>query len=102
MNRLPRRPASVQPPLRGRAAAIPPSGSPSTPLASQRLRLPTAAGRPTVVSVEVEAPCQQFHPFWHHLFERSPGLLFVVSNPWRILGLLFLLLFSAYLLGRVI
>lgn len=102
MNRSPRRPARVQPSLRGRFAAVPPLGQASNrwmPVIRQR---PPAAGPyahrqfPTPPQL---SPCDDLHPSFIELYRQWAFLFKLLNRPWKWLVVLAVLLIVAVAIG---
>jgi len=97
MNRLPRRPSRVQPPQRGRSAAVPPFGQQPLLMPVVRQRPPISASYPTVE----KSLCDQLHPDWIALYKKWPRLFEVLNRPWKWLVVLIILIILSIMLGRV-
>ncbi len=100
MNRLPHRPPRIQPPLRGRSAAVPPFGNPI--LTVVRQRPPISSGHTTIVKVVEKPACDDIHPDWIMLHKRFPGLFKVLDQPWKWLIGVIVLVSLSVILGNLL
>lgn len=98
MTRAPRRALRIQPPVRGRAAAV----SQHPVQAVVRQPPPRPAGNTTIVKVVEKPCCEDLHPDWIALYRGAPGLFLVLSRPWQWAVFLALLLASSVMLGKVL
>ena len=99
MTRIPRRALRIQPPVRGRAAAV------SQHQATQptvRQPLPRRAGNTTIIKVVEKPSCEDLHPDWIALYQGALGLFLVLRRPWQWGIFLALLLALAVVLGKVL
>ncbi len=95
MNRLPRRSARIQPPTRGRLAAVPPLGEGLTPMIIVRQR-PAISGRITIV----EKPgCNDLHPDWLRFYKQWSGVFRVLDRPWKWTVVLIILIIMSISFG---
>ena len=97
MTLTPRRALRIQPPVRGRAAAV----SQHHVQAVVR-QPPRPAGNTTIVKVVEKPSCEDLHPDWIALYRGAPGLFLVLSRPWQWAVFLVLLLASAVMFGKVV
>lgn len=102
MNRLPHRPSRVQPPQRGRSAAVPPFGQQPIRMHIVRQRPPISSSQTTVVKVVEKSPCDELHPDWITLYKTWPRLFKVLNRPWKWLVVLIILIILSIMLGRFI
>lgn len=101
MNRLPRRPLRIQPPLRGRSASVCTSGSTqfcSRPVVRQR---PPTAG-PFAGQMHRCTHCDRIHPSFLHFYRRWPGLFKVLDRPWKWLVVLIALMVLSIAIGSLL
>ena len=100
MNRSPRRPPRIQPPQRGRSAAVPPFGQAQTYMTVVRQRPPISSGHTTIVKLAEKPICDDLHPDWIVLYHRWPGLFKVLNRPWKWLVVLVCLVSLSIMIGR--
>ena len=102
MNRSPRRPARVEPGLRGRVAAVPPFGQTRTawmPVIRQR---PPAAGPYTRRQMPASKPHSAYDdlpPSFIQLYQQWTLLFKILDRPWKWLVALAVLLILAVAIG---
>ncbi len=102
MNRSPRRPPRIQPPLRGRSAAVPHLGQAQTCITIVRQRPPISSGHTTIVKVVEKSACDDLHLDWIVLYDRWPALFKVLNRPWKWLVVLAVLLSLSTMIGRLL
>ena len=96
MNRLPRRPPRVQPPVRGRAAA---ESSPRSASTSYVVSQPSC--KPIVKVVE-KPVCKELDPGWIALYQRWSKVFKVLETPQKWLAILVLLIGLSFMFGLYI
>ena len=102
MNRSPRRPLRIQPPFRGRLAAVPPLGNDQPLIAVVHQRPPISSGHTTIIKVVEKPACDDIHPDWIALFKKYPGLFKLFNRPWKWLVVLVVLLSLSIMLGKLL
>ncbi len=99
MNRAPRRPSRLQPPLRGRmAAASPLEQKESKPLVRQR---PPISGSLNVRNYQ-NPICNKIPASWLDLYKKWPGLFKLFDHPWKLIVALILLVILSMLIGSLL
>lgn len=101
MNRSPRRPPRVQPPLRGRSAATSPTCYPQTrsmPVSPQR---PAMSGHATEHKVCYPMG-HDIHPSFLTFYKRWSGVFSVLDRPWKGLIVLAGLMLLSIMLGKIL
>ena len=101
MNRLPRRPQRIQPPLRGRAAAVPPLGQ------IQQCYMPVLRQHPSISGPFTRREshrngCVDIHPSWLKLYKQWSGLFKVLDRPWKWLVALASLVILSIMIGSLL
>jgi hypothetical protein len=77
--KIPRRPARVQPPLRGRAAAVPGQ----TPYIRSVIRQRPASSRKWMTQVPQQPGQETIDPGLLALYQQWPALFKVLNRPWK-------------------
>lgn len=93
MSRLARRPSRPKPPIRGRAAAVPPLGQTVN-------SLPVVRQRPSVSSHRNR--CEHIDKDCLMLCRRCPRLFKILNRPWKWLVVIFLLMALSFLIGTLV
>jgi hypothetical protein len=79
--KIPRRPARVQPSLRGRAAAVPPFGQ--TPYIRPIIRQRPASSRKWMAQIPQQPGQEAIDPGLPALYQQWPALFKVLNRPWK-------------------
>lgn len=100
INRPTRRPPRIQPPLRGRSAAVPPLGPERYIKPVVRFRSPTPGGFASKITRRPE--CDEIHPSFIALYKQWPDLFEVLDRPWKWLAGLILIVILSVFIGTLV
>ncbi|MGP1375855.1 MAG: hypothetical protein ACTS3T_23715 [Almyronema sp.] len=101
MNRLPRRPPRIQPPLRGRLAAASSLGQ--TPLPTTTVRsVPSTPRLPLPQHPPMAPPVCEPQPDWLDFYKQRAKFFSRLDRLWKWLIVLAILLSGSFLIGKLL